>query len=253
MSHRNTSFALTPNHDVNPSESDSSDDSTFCFFSTSSADDDSDDSDWDEAPATQPPAPRIPDFVIDGHRQEGESDLRGENRCAILACCSHFLILAQKRSVEIEVMMSDNVRSGRPHTSHVPHDKWVPSISMHTGGDVRKVVDHQLGSDEQGVYIREYKMEIGRVFREGAVQKQHINETLKLIADLFNKDRHHAGGAEAICRHITLKMTSPHTVPRMFAWVTDLVDANKWDRVFWTWSQDVFENKFEAQFVYKSD
>ena len=34
---------------------------------------------------------------------------------------------------------------------------------------------------------------------------------MKLIADLFNKGRHHARGAEAICRHITLKMTSPHT------------------------------------------
>ena len=245
MSHRNTSFPLTPNHHVIMSESDSSD-STFRWFSTSSSDDDSDDSDWDEAPATQPPAPRIPDFVIDGHRQEGESDLRRGNRFAVLALCRHFLILALKRSVQIEVLMSDHI---------VPDDKWVPSNSMHACGDVRKVVDHQSGSDEQGVYIREYTMEIGRDGREGAVEKQHINETLKLIADLYNKGRHHAGGAEAICRHITLEMTSPHTVPRMrmFAWVPDLVNANKWDRVFWTWSQDVFKRKFEAQFVYKSD
>ena len=50
-------------------------------------------------------------------------------------------------------------------------------------------------------------MKIGRDGRQGAVEKQHINETLKLIADLYNKGRHHAGGAEAICRHITLKMT----------------------------------------------
>ena len=59
---------------------------------------------------------------------------------------------------------------------------------MHAGGDVRKVVDHQLGSDEQGVYIREYKMEIGRDGRQGAVEKQHINETLKLIDNLLNQD-----------------------------------------------------------------
>ena len=247
MSHRNTSFPLTPNHDAIMSESDSSD-STFRWFDTSSSSDDDSDSDWDEAPATQPPAPGIPDFVIDGHRQEGESDLRRGNRCAILAICRHFLILALKRSVEIEVMMSDIV----------PHDKWVPSISMHAGGDVRKVVDHQLGSDEQGVYIREYNMKIGRDGRQGAVEKQHINETLKLIADLYNKGRHHAGGAEAICRHITLKMTSltfPHFASRMrmFAWVTDLVNANKWDQVFWSYSQETFKRKFEAQFVYKSD
>ena len=92
MSHRNTSFPVAPNHHVIMSESDSSD-STFRWFSTSSSDDDSDDSDWDEAPATQPPAPRIPDLVINGHRQEGESDLRRGNRCAILAICRHFFIL----------------------------------------------------------------------------------------------------------------------------------------------------------------
>ena len=98
-------------------------------------------------------------------------------------------------------------------------------------------------------------MEIGRDGRQGAVEKQHIKEPLKLIADLYNKGRHHAGGAEAICRHITLETASLHTVPRMrmSAWVTESVNANKWDRAFWTWSQDVFKRKFEGHFVYKSD
>ena len=96
-------------------------------------------------------------------------------------------------------------------------------------------------------------MNIGRFGRQGAVEKQHINATLELISNLFNKGRHHAGGAEAICRHITLKITSGRAVPRKFAWVTDVVNANKWDRVFSTWSRAFGENKFEAQFVYKTE
>ena len=173
--------------------------------------------------------------MIDGHGQQGESDLRRGNRCAILAIRRDLLILALKGSVDIEVIMSDAWLQ-----------RHIPLISMDAGCNIRKVVRHQ--PDE--IYV--YRMDIGRCDRQGTVEKQHINATLELIANIFNDCRHHAGGAEAICRHITLKITpADHTVPRI---VTDVVNANKWDRVFSTRSQDVFgHSKFEAQFVYRTD
>ena len=92
-------------------------------------------------------------------------------------------------------------------------------------------MDHQLGSDE--IYVND--------MNTAAVEKQYINATLELISNLFNKGRHHSGGAEAISRHITLKETSERAVP---AWVTDVVNANKWDQVSWGWSPAFEKNKF---------
>ena len=102
-------------------------------------------------------------------------------------------------------------------------ERLIHSISIDAGGCVREVVDHQLGSDE--IYV--YEMNVGRDGRQRAVEKQHINATLELIFNLFNKGRHHAGGAEAICRHITLKIPSEEAVPRIFAWVTDVGNYNE--------------------------
>ena len=175
--------------------------------------------------------------MIEGHWQEGESELRRGSTCAILAFCRDLLMLAIKMSVDIEVIMSDILPNLNPGAANLK--RLIPSISIDAGGDVRRVMHHQLGWDE--IYV--YDM------NTAAVEKRHINASLELISNLFNKGAHHAGGAEAICRLITLKITSERAVP---AWVTDVVDANKWDRVSRGWSPAFEKNEFEAQFVYKT-
>ena len=109
------------NHDANLFDSS---DSIFCFFDTSSGDSDSssydsessrdsdsfsDDSESScDVSEAQPQAPRIlvPDFVIEGHWQEGESELRRRNRCAILAICRDLLIACPYQYTQVPCSIS---------------------------------------------------------------------------------------------------------------------------------------------------